>query len=401
MNDRSEFPSPLKGIKVLDFTHVQAGPICTVMLADMGADVVKIEPFAGDQFREAMDGANFFTFNRNKRAMALNLKTKEGKEIVLKLAKEADVLVENFMPGSMDRLGLGYEAVNELNSRIIYCSISGFGQSGPFRDRPAYDPVLQAMSGIMASIGEPDRPPARIRPAMIDYCTGVNAAFAIAAALLSRQNTGRGERIDVALLDVALYSMTPYVIQFLKNGELPQRAGSVQPAGAAIQNFETLDGLIYVVASTDHMFSNLCRGLNLEEAARDPRFADRQQRTEHREEIAQIINQETRKYQSRELEANLLAAGVACGIVRTVGDIVQEPHVQGRGVLEETDYPLLGKVVTLKTPIFFSGKASPSRRRAPMLGEHTREVLKGLGYGDEEIQDLIKAEVGLQCESKG
>jgi formyl-CoA transferase/CoA:oxalate CoA-transferase len=138
MNSRSEFPSPLKGIKVLDFSHVQAGPICTVMLAD----VVKIEPFAGDQFREAMDGANFFTFNRNKRAMALNLKTTEGKEIVLKLAKEADVLVENFLPGSMDRLELGYEAVTALNSRIIYCSISGFGQSGPFRDRPAYDPVL-------------------------------------------------------------------------------------------------------------------------------------------------------------------------------------------------------------------------------------------------------------------
>jgi crotonobetainyl-CoA:carnitine CoA-transferase CaiB-like acyl-CoA transferase len=224
------------------------------------------------------------------------------------------------------------------------------------------------MSGIMDSIGEPDRPPVRIRPAMIDYCTGVNAAFAIAAALLSRQNTGRGERIDVALLDVALYSMTPYVIQFLKNGELPQRAGSAQPAGAAIQNFETRDGLIYVVASTDHMFRNICRALKLEEAARDPRFASWQQRAEHREEIAQIINQETRKYPGRELEANLLAAGVACGTVRTVGDIVQEPHVQGRGVLEESDYPLLGKVVTLKTPIFFSGKAAPFRRRPPHAG---------------------------------
>jgi len=231
------------------------------MLADMGAEVVKIEPFAGDQFRQPMEGANFFNFNRNKRGIALNLKTKEGKEIVLKLAKEADVLVENFVPGAMDRLGLGYEALSQLNPRIVYCSISGFGQSGPYRDRPAYEPILQAMSGIMDSTGEPDRPPVRIRPAMIDYCTGANAAFAIAAALFGRQKTGRGQRIDVALLDVALYAMGPFVTQFERKGELPERAGSAQPSGGAIQNFETRDGLIYIVAGTDHMWKNLCNAL--------------------------------------------------------------------------------------------------------------------------------------------
>ena len=166
MESKAEFPSTLAGVKVLDFSHVQSGPICTVMLADMGAEVVKIEPFIGDQFRESMEGANFFNFNRNKRAMALNLKTQEGKEIVLKLAKKSDVLVENFLPGSLAKLGLGYEAISRLNPSIIYCSISGFGQGGPFRHRPAYEPVLQAMSGIMDSTGEADRPPVRIRPAM-------------------------------------------------------------------------------------------------------------------------------------------------------------------------------------------------------------------------------------------
>jgi crotonobetainyl-CoA:carnitine CoA-transferase CaiB-like acyl-CoA transferase len=398
MESNAGFPNPLAGIKVVDLSHVQSGPTCTAMLADMGAEVVKIEPFAGDQFRQPMEGANFFNFNRNKRGIVLNLKTKEGKEIVLKLAKEADVLVENFVPGAMDRLGLGYEALSQLNPRIVYCSISGFGQSGPFRDRPAYEPVLQAMSGIMDSTGEPDRPPVRIRPAMVDYCTGANSAFAIAAALFGREKTGRGQRIDVALLDVAIFSMSPYVTQFIRRGELPERAGSAQPSGGAIQNFETRDGLIYIVAGTDHMWKNLCNALNLPEVGNDPQYATRQQRAERRVKISEIINNETRKYTSQELETKLLAADVACGTVRNVGEIVQESHVQARGILEEVDYPTIGKIVAVKTPLFFSGKSPLFRRRAPMLGENTKEVLKELGYSDQEIQDLIKKGVALQYE---
>jgi crotonobetainyl-CoA:carnitine CoA-transferase CaiB-like acyl-CoA transferase len=398
MESNTGFPNPLAGIKVVDLSHVQSGPTCTAMLADMGAEVVKIEPFAGDQFRQPMEGANFFNFNRNKRGIVLNLKTKEGKEIVLKLAKEADVLVENFVPGAMDRLGLGYEALSQLNPRIVYCSISGFGQSGPFRDRPAYEPVLQAMSGIMDSTGEPDRPPVRIRPAMVDYCTGANSAFAIAAALFGREKTGRGQRIDVALLDVAIFSMSPYVTQFIRRGELPERAGSAQPSGGAIQNFETRDGLIYIVAGTDHMWKNLCNALNLPEVGNDPQYATRQQRAERRVKISEIINNETRKYTSQELETKLLAADVACGTVRNVGEIVQESHVQARGILEEADYPTIGKIVAVKTPLFFSGKSPLFRRRAPMLGENTKEVLKELGYSDQEIQDLIKKGVALQYE---
>ena len=400
VEDQNSFPSLLAGIKVLDFTHVQSGPTCTAMVADLGAEVIKVESFAGDQFREPLEGANFFNFNRNKRGIALNLKAPEGKEIVLKLARAADVLVENFLPGSMERLGLGYESVSRINPRIVYCSISGFGQSGPFRDRPAYEPILQAMSGIMDSTGEPGRPPVRIRPAMIDYCTGANAAFAIAAALFGREKTGRGQRIDVALLDVALFAMAPYVTQFLRKGELPERAGSAQPSGGAIQNFETRDGLINVVAGTDHMFKNFCRALNREDLGGDPRYATRKLRAEKRLEIAEILNRETRKYASAQLEAKLLAADVACGSVRTIGDIVREPHVQARGILEEAEYPVVGKVVAVKTPLFLSGKAAPLRQRAPLLGEHTGEVLKELGYSDAEVENLIRTGVARQPGSK-
>jgi len=400
MKDRKEFPALLEGIKVLDFSHVQSGPTCTAMLADMGAEVIKIESFAGDQFREPLEGANFFNFNRNKRGIALNLKTKEGKEIVLKLAKEADVLLENFVPGAMDRLGLGYEALSQINPGIVYCSISGFGQSGPLRDRPAYEPILQAMSGIMEATGEPDRPPVRIRPAMIDYCTGANSAFAVAAALFGREKTGRGQRIDIALLDVAIFAMSPYVTQFKRRGELPRREGSVQPTGAAIQNFETKDGLIYIAAGTDHMFKSLCRALHLEDVGNDPRYSTRKQRAEHRLEITEIISRETRKYTSQELEPILLAADVACGRVRNIGEIIQEPHVQIRGILEEADHPTMGKTVTVKTPILFSGTPAPFRRPAPMLGEHTKEVLKELGYSDQEVENLIKGGVALQYEPK-
>ena len=396
MDAASEFTSPLSGIKVLELSHVQAGPICGMMLADMGAEVVKIESSAGDLFRVPMEGANFYNFNRNKRAIALDLKAEAGVQIALKLAGEADVLVENFLPGALDKLGLGYEAIRARNPGIIYASISGFGLSGPFRNRPAFEPILQAMSGIMDATGDADRAPARVRPAMIDYCTGASTAFAIAAALVRKAKTGRGERIDVALLDIALYAMSPYVTHYKRKGKLFPRSGSAHPATAPNQNFETQDGYICIAAGADHMWRALCKALGIENLGADPRFATQPMRAKNALEIGEIVNRETRKHAGRALEEKLLAAGVPCGKVRSVAEIVDEPHVQGRGLMEDIEYPSRGRFTTLKTPIVLSGKTAPMRRRAPVLGEDTREVLLGQGYSAAQIDELIAAGVAIE-----
>ena len=390
MDTSNERVHPLEGIHVLEMSHVQAGPTCATLLADMGAEVIKIESFAGDQFRYSMEGVNFVNFNRNKRGIALNLKTEAGKEIAYKLVKRADVYIENFLPGAMDRLGFGYETLREMNPRIIYCSISGFGQSGPFRERPAYDPVIQAMSGIMDSTGDPDGEPVRMRPAIIDFCTGTNAAFGIASALIGREKTGKGVQIDVALLDVAIYAMSPYVTRFNQTGELPERCGSGMPTAAPHKNFKTKDGLVYIGAGPDQAWQKVCKALGLDDMAKNPDYAMRAQRANHRDEINRVVEEIALKYTSRELEEKLLAAGVACGRLRNVGDIIQEPHVRMRGILESVDHPTMGEITTVKTPVFLSGQPASTRLLAPLLGEHTSEILKELGYDDGEIRELME-----------
>jgi len=396
MEEIEKSNGPLNGIKVLDLTHAIAGPSCTLLLADMGADVIKVEPPMGDQLRHILEGFMFINYNRNKRGIVLDLKKKEGKEITQKLAQKTDVLVENFVPGTTEKWGLGYDVIRKLNPGIIYCSISGFGQEGPYRDRPAYDPIVQAMSGIMEVTGEPDRPPARILPAVIDYTSGINGAFAIVVSLFERQKTGEGQRIDVALLDVAVNLMGPYAAKYKKTGKLPQRAGSAQPAWVPYQNFETRDGLVMISASTDRMWKSFCEALRLDELGHNPSYTTLEGRQKHREELVKDLNQITRQYSSEEIESILLAADVPCARVQNVGEVIRDPHVQARKILEEVDYSTMGNVLTVKTPIFFSGSAASTRRNIPLLGQHTREVLLEIGYSDLEINDFIKQGVAVQ-----
>lgn len=390
---------PLQHVRVADFTQVIAGPACSMLLADMGADVIKIEPLSGDFWRRTVSGSAFLNFNRNKRGMAINLKNPQGHEAVLKLIGQADVLIENFTPGTMDKLNLGYETVSRLNPKIIYCSISGFGQKGPYRERPGYDPVAQAMSGIMINTGEADRPPVRVLPTMVDYLAGNHMAYAIALALMDRKKTGQGQRIDVALLDVAIMQMGQFVTLYTMTGELPRRMGSGYLAAAPYQAFETEDGYILIAVTTDEMWKNLCQALNLDHLFKDPRYSTLDGRCQNRAKLAAEITEVTKQYKNQKLESILVAANVPCGRLMNIDEIIQDPQVQSQQIMEDIEYPEKGKVKIIKTPIHISGEAPRIRRRPPLLGEHTREILKELGYSQEEIKELLDKGIAHQSQA--
>ncbi len=387
----------LQGIKVVDLTSAVAGALPTMLLGDLGADVIKVEPPEGEHFRYAMDGAWFLAANRNKRGIALDLTTKEGQEIALKLVKTADVFVENLVPGTVNKLGLGYDRVTQLNPRIIYCSASGFGQEGPYSQRPAYDPVAQAMSGIMIATGEPDRPPVRQAPPLIDQTTGLYALCAILACLWDRERTGKGRRIDVALLDTAVWAMSTYIIHHSITGRLPSRAGTGHASFAPYQAFDTKDTPIWIGVTTDRFWVAFCQALGLDELASDPRYSTVEGRLKHRNELIPKISETCKQYTSIELESKL-AANVPCGRLLNVAEVCQDPQIQFRRLIEEWDYPGAGQVRTVRMPVMISRELPKTRMRPPQLGEHTSQVLAELGYSKEEIQELIEKGIAVQYE---
>jgi crotonobetainyl-CoA:carnitine CoA-transferase CaiB-like acyl-CoA transferase len=387
---------PLKGIKVADFTQVIAGPACSMLLADMGAEVIKIEPITGDFWRKTVRGSAFANFNRNKRSLAVNLKSPKGHEAVMKIVKRSDVLIENFTPGTMDKLNLGYETISQANPKIIYGSISGFGQEGPYRDRPGYDPVAQAMSGIMINTGEPQGPPVRVLPTMVDYLSGNHMAYAISLALLDREKTGQGKRIEIALWDVAIMQMGQFVAMYTMTGELPQRMGSGYLAAAPYQAFETQDGYVLIAVTTDDMWKNLCQTLKLDHLYNNAKYATLDGRVKSRPELASAVNQVTKKFKSKDLETLLVEGNVPCGRLMNIDEIIKDPHVQSRNIMADVDHPSAGKIKIIKTPIFVSGKPPEVRMRAPLIGEHTSEILGELGYSQEEIKDFFQAKMAAQ-----
>ena len=385
---------PFSDIDVLDLTQSIAGPFATQMLGALGANVVKVEPPGGDEFRDSLGGSMFAAFNLgNKRSICLDLKTDEGRDAAHDLAREADVVIESFRPGVVQKFDIDYESVCGDNEAVIYCSISGFGEDGPYSDWPAYDPVLQSMSGLISTIGYPDRPPVRIGASIIDCGTGMTAAFAIAAALLERKRTGEGQRIEVALFEVAVSWMAYWIANYEATGEEPKRPHHGAFAGFAPNGvFEANDSQLYVSVVSDEQFRRLSRALDCEELADDERFATSEARWQHRELLYEKLQEIFGEYARDTLVETLVEAGVPAGPLHKMEDILADPHVRARELLVETRNLQSDNVVRTTGVPFLTDEGRPDLGdRPPAFGEHTRSVLEEMGYSEEQIERMLEA----------
>jgi CoA:oxalate CoA-transferase len=392
---------PLEGVRVIDLTEVLAGPYCSYQLALLGAQVVKVErPGVGDWVRERAGrpeaggmGPGFLAQNANKRSIAIDLKHARGAEVVTRLARGADVFLENFSPGTAARLGLGAERLMAEQPKLVYASISGYGQDGPMAARPAYDHVVQAVSGVMSVTGSPETAPTRIGPPMIDYLTGIYAAFAVLAALRQRDRTGEGQRIDVAMLDCALAAMASAVSGWLNAGQRPQPAGNTAASGSAASGvFETARGKLGLAANQDRQFAGLARTLGREDLLADPRFATDAARRENRAALRAILDAAFATAGAAEWEERLSAAHVPAGEVREIPDILASEQVRARGLVHALHDPASGATFYAQGAGFKLNGAVPAPTEAPpRLGEHTDTVLGEAGYDGAQIAELRRA----------
>jgi crotonobetainyl-CoA:carnitine CoA-transferase CaiB-like acyl-CoA transferase len=380
---------------VLDVTQVMAGPYCAMLLCDMGARVIKIEPPGGDSTRamagaSGSDSAAFNAVNRGKLGIVLNLQRREGREVLRRLAATADVLIENYRPGVMARLGLDYATLAAENPRLVYASISGYGQTGPAAAKGGFDLVAQGVSGIMSVTGEPERPPVKAGPPLTDLGAALFALSAILAAIHWRTSSGRGQYIDTSLLDAGVALSVWEATEFFA-GQTPQRLGSAHRMSAPYQAFRCADGFITVGAANDRSFTKLATVLGHAEWVSDPRFATDAERVRHRVALAEAIEAVLLSSSCAEWLQRLEAAGIPCGPINTYAEVFADPQVAARELAVEIDHPTLGRLRALGTPIKMSATPLDPRQRAPLLGEHTVEVLRAAGYGDEEVQLLRSA----------
>ncbi len=370
---------PLKGVKVLDLSRVLAGPYATMMLADLGADVLKIEhPERGDDTRHwgppfaGSESAYFLSVNRNKRSAGVDLKDPEGLEKVKELAAEADVLIENMRRGALEKLGLGYEVLKELNPALVYCSITGFGP-GEDEDRPGYDFLIQARGGIMGITGFPDGEPTKVGVAIADIVCGLQAAMAVLAALHRRNVTGEGARIEVPLFESQLSWLANRAQEYLVSGEDVGRLGNAHPSIVPYQTFDASDKKIALAVGNDTQFENLCRAIGRPELADDERFARNPDRVANRKELVDILQEELRKKTADEWTELIRESGVPCGPVNSLADVFSDGHVLSSGMLRDIEHPAAGTLRMLASPVLVDGERLPIRRPPPILGQHTEE----------------------------
>lgn len=367
---------PLDGIRVLDFSRVLAGPYCTMLLGDMGAEVIKIErPETGDDTRhfgpfQNGESGYFMFLNRGKKSIEMNLKDPSDRESLIELIKEADVIVENFRPGVMEGLGLDYESLKEVNNRLIYCSISGFGQYGPLKKRPAYDLVAQAMGGIASITGYPDNPPTRSGASLGDMSAALYAAYGVMVALFHRERTGVGQAIDVAMVDSIFSLLEHNVMRYTSEGVIPERIGSRHPISAPFDVYESKEGYVVIATANDSLFARLCKVMNKEELLEDERFKTDILRGQNESELKEIIEDWLSSYTAEEAVDLINEAGVPSSTILNIAEICESDHVREREMLLEIDHPIAGKTRIPGNPVKLSATPVRVKSPSPALGEH-------------------------------
>jgi len=400
---------PLSHIRVLDLSRIMAGPWTTQMLADLGADVIKVErPGVGDDtrswgppFLKNATGVNtreagyYLAVNRGKRSITLSLDTAEGQDIVRQLAARADIIIENFKVDSLARYGLDYETLSRTHPRLIYCSITGFGQTGPKRDVAAYDFAIQGMGGLMSITGErDDKPgggPQKVGLPIVDLTTGMYAAVAVLAALAAREVSGKGDYIDIGMLDVQAAMLCNQAMNYLTTGRVPKRNGNAHPNIQPQDVFACRDGSMVLAVGNDSQFQKLCEVLGIKALAADPRYAKNASRVEHRESLLPLLRTEFAREDRAHWVAALEAVGVPCGPINSIAEVFQDPQVQHRGMQINLPHPEAGSVPLVGSPMRFSAAPIQHVRHPPLLGEHTAEVLMEIGFDAQRIAELRKS----------
>ena len=382
----------LKGIKVVELAQIMAGPTCGMLLADMGADVIKVEKLPGGDdtrsyTRPSINGesAAFMMLNRNKRGIAVNLKKPGGLEVVKRLLADADVVTENYRKGTLEKLGLGYDVLEKLNPRLIYCAVSGYGRTGPYADKGGFDLIAQGFAGIMSITGEPGGPPAKSGTSIADINAGILAALGIVSALVSRATTGRGQMVETSLMEAAVQQTYWQSAIFFATGENSGPTGSAHILTAPYQAFPTADGWINVGGANQSNWERIVKVIGRPELGADPRFVTNTERMKNLAALTPLIAERLKSRSSADWIREFEAAGVPVGPVNKIGDMLADPQVAAREMVLEVEHPTAGRVKTLGMPIKFSRTPGAVMRAAPLLGEHTREVLESLGYSAAEI----------------